>query len=403
MRASTPPSQTHNPHTSPPHRPPILPPNTWVAHRYRIKRPLSRGGFSHVYLATSGLTGRLVALKILHAHPDDPEQLARLRREAQIGQALKDPRSVRVLDWGQDPLLNILFLCMEYIQGEPLSDRLHGHQRLPTHLAIWIAHEVATALTEAHNLGLIHRDIKPDNIMLTQHNGHSHIKVIDFGIAHRSPLPPSSPLLLPPPPDSIITANETILGTTHYLSPEQALREPLTPQTDQYALAVTTFEMLTGSPPFHHSNPISLIHLHLHTPPPSLSQACPGLPLAHTLNPILQRALSKDPSHRFPSILDFTNALTKALQTLDSPLPDPTTEQDLIPLNPPTQTPIHTAHPSNINTQTHTNTETLPPTHPTPISPQHTHQPPTHTWPLFWLPALSVVVLGLLVQWLSER
>jgi hypothetical protein len=267
----------------------ILPP------RYRDPQRIARGGMGEIYHATDATLGRPVAIKLLaDRYAEDESVRSRFTREALAAARLSgDPNSVTIFDvgdWNGRP-----FIVMEYMPGGSLEEamRRDGAQE-PGRALIWIE-EAAAALDTAHAAGVVHRDVKPANLMLDR-EGNVHVG--DFGIASAAGM------------DSL-TKPGTILGTAGYLAPEQARGERSTPRTDQYALAVVAFELLTGARPYASDSPAAEASAHVNAPIPSISARRPDLP--GELDPVFARALAKSPHDRYPSCTDFVAALRAAL------------------------------------------------------------------------------------------
>ena len=266
----------------------ILPP------RYRDAEHVARGGMGDVYRATDTELGRTVAIKVLGDRLSHDEGVrARFKREALAAARLSGaPNIVTIFDvgdWNEKP-----YIVMEYLEGGTLEDRLkaEGAQDASDVLR-WLS-QTAEALDAAHAAGIVHRDVKPGNLLLDRRG---EIRVADFGVASAIGL------------DSM-TMTGTVLGTAGYLSPEQARGERATPASDRYALGVVAFELLTGERPFAADTPTAEAAAHVHAPIPSL---CARGSLPCELDPVLERALAKDPAQRYPSAVDFVVALREAL------------------------------------------------------------------------------------------
>ena len=265
---------------------------------YLIQRLLGTGGMGEVYLAQHPRLPRQDALKILSsASTNDDEFRARFTREAELAATLWHPHIVGVLDRGE--FNGRLWISMDYVDGTDAGQLIREHypSGMPEEGVAEIVTAVADALDFGHERRLLHRDVKPENILVTASDGHRRrVLLTDFGIARRI--------------DDVsnLTDDNVAIGTISYIAPEQLLNKPLDGRADQYALAATTFHLLTGEPPFQDSNRAVVISHHLSTPPPRLSDRRPDL--AH-LDAVLTRALAKDPTQRYPSCLDFARALTQ--------------------------------------------------------------------------------------------
>jgi tRNA A-37 threonylcarbamoyl transferase component Bud32 len=260
-----------------------------LAGRYRLIAPLGEGGMAAVYRARDLRLNREVAIKILREElTRDPEFLARFEREAQFVASLSHPNIVPVYDVGDEQ--GSRFIVMEYVRGRTLKDTIDSGGPLPVDRAVEIMCCVLDALGYAHERGLIHRDVKPQNILLTASGD---ARLADFGIAHLA--------------DSSATRTAAILGSAHYLSPEQARGDEATPASDVYACGIVFFEALAGYPPFNGPNALAIANLHLGSPPPRIREIRPEVP--ETAAAALERALAKDPEGRFAGAADFAAAL----------------------------------------------------------------------------------------------
>ncbi|GFG50404.1 hypothetical protein CQY20_06915 [Mycolicibacterium agri] len=263
---------------------------------YVIERLLGTGGMGEVYLAQHPRLPRHDALKILTRNSTtDPEFQARFIREAELAATLRHPHIVGVLDRGEYD--GRLWISMDYVDGTDAGRLLRENypNGMPERDAVEIVTAVADALDYGHERNLLHRDVKPENILVTASDGRRRrVLLTDFGIARRI--------------DDVsnLTADNVAVGTVNYMAPEQLLNKPLDGRADQYALAATAFHLLTGTPPFHDSNRAVVISHHLHSPPPRISERRPDL--AH-LDRVFARALAKEPDQRYPTCLDFAHAL----------------------------------------------------------------------------------------------
>ena len=263
---------------------------------YTIVRLLGSGGMGDVYLAEHPRLPRRDALKVLRNDVcADSEYRQRFDREADLAATLWHPHIVGVHDRGD--VDGQIWISMDYVDGTDAAEVLRDRypKGMPKDQVLNIITGVAEALDYAHQQGLLHRDVKPANIMLTHPaEGGQRVLLGDFGIARRVD------------DSNNLTATNMTVGTVFYAAPEQLMGEDLDGRADQYALAATAFHLLTGAPPFHHSNPTVVISQHLTASPPALADKRPEL---SALDPVLQKALSKDPKDRFTSCLDFARAL----------------------------------------------------------------------------------------------
>jgi eukaryotic-like serine/threonine-protein kinase len=271
-----------------------------IADRYELEELVGTGGMSSVYKARDRLLERNVALKVLHPHySDDAEYVERFRREARSVAQLSHPHIVTVIDRGEDG--GQQFIVFEFIDGENLKQLIGRIGPLPVRRAVELALEIADALAFAHDHDLVHRDVKPQNVLLTPDGD---AKVTDFGIARSLDV------------EQGVTQTGTVLGTSNYLSPEQASGKPVTPATDVYSLGVVLFELLTGEVPFPGENFVAVAMKHINEPPPDLTEKRPDVPLR--LAAAVERALEKDPSRRFQSMGEFASELQQCLAEMAS-------------------------------------------------------------------------------------
>jgi serine/threonine-protein kinase len=281
--------------TAPPSPP--LPPfaeRSLVADRYRIERELGRGGMATVYLAEDVKHGRRVALKVLRAELGAAFGAERFLREIGIVARLQHPHVVPLIDSGDAG--GLLYYVSAYVPGGSLRERLRHDGRLTVDDALAVAGDVAEALDHAHRQGVVHRDVKPENILFTD----GHALLADFGIARRGDGEGEGA-------DPVTEAGVAV-GTPEYMSPEQASGErELGARSDVYSLACVVFEMLAGEPPFHGRSARATMAQHVASPPPRVRALRPEVPPA--AEDALLRALAKDPERRFPSAHDFVAAL----------------------------------------------------------------------------------------------
>jgi beta-lactam-binding protein with PASTA domain/tRNA A-37 threonylcarbamoyl transferase component Bud32 len=261
--------------------------------RYQVTHLIARGGMAMVYRAQDTLLNRAVALKILYPElSEDPLFVERFRREAQAAANLSHPNIVPVFDWGEDS--GTYFIVMELVDGTSLAEMLRGSNTLTPARSAQICAQVAGALGYAHRNGVVHRDVKPGNILLTREG---QVKVTDFGIAQAM----SSE-------DHLAEAG-SVMGTATYFSPEQAEGANVDGRSDVYSLGVVLYEMLVGRPPFIGDTPVAVSSQHVHNAVPSMSQFSDSVP--HDLEAIVMEALSKSPNQRYQSADELRADLTR--------------------------------------------------------------------------------------------
>ncbi|MCK6571194.1 serine/threonine protein kinase [Myxococcota bacterium] len=296
-----------------------------IAGRYTIERRIGVGGMGTVYLGTHHALGHRVAVKVLHERFNRDTQLKqRFENEARTYSKLSHPNLVQLHDSGT-AADGTLFMVMEYCPGTMLSVLVRERKTLPCKLGVDIVTQVAQGLTAAHNAGFVHRDLKPDNVMLMESRpGKYHVKLLDFGIAKN--LDEEYPTL---------TQAGMVFGTPEYMSPEQARGERVDERTDIYALGTILYELLTGKPPFTGTNKMNVMHRQA-SEPPTPPSALMDVPLA--VEAVVLRCLEKSAEDRFPNAVALIEALEAALgieAPNAPPLPPPPKEQ-------PTKTPtIH--------------------------------------------------------------
>jgi len=260
--------------------------------RYRVVRKLGTGGMANVYLAEDQELGRSVAIKMLdERHSQDEQFVERFRREAKNAAGLSHPNIVSIYDRGQAE--GTYYIAMEYLEGRTLKELLIARGPTPLAVAIDYARQILSALGFAHRHGIVHRDIKPHNVVVAPDG---RLKVTDFGIARSG--------------TSQMTETGSIIGTAQYLSPEQAKGAPVTPASDIYSVGIVLYEMLTGLVPFTGDTPLEIAMKHLSTTPLPPSEARPDVP--HELDSIVLRALAKNPEDRYQSADEMDADLARA-------------------------------------------------------------------------------------------
>jgi serine/threonine-protein kinase len=267
--------------------------------RYELHRKLAQGGMANVYLARDLLLDRPVAVKVMFPeHARDDAFVQRFRREATAAANLNHPNVVAIYDWGQQH--GTYYIVMEYVEGRPLSDIIRSEGPLHPNRAAEITADVAAALAFAHRNGVVHRDVKPGNILIT---ASGQVKVADFGIAQASSAGDATLNL---------TQAGAVMGTATYFSPEQAQGHQVDPRSDLYSLGCVLYEMLTARPPFSGDTPVAIAYKHVQEQPAPPSQVNPSVPAA--LEAIDMKLLEKDAGQRYPSAEDLRADLRRFLE-----------------------------------------------------------------------------------------
>lgn len=326
-----------------------LPSGHLIAGRYRVETPLGAGGFGQVYRATQLELDRSVALKVLAgAALASPEQVARFRREATLAQRLEHPNTVRLLDHGVCVDVGP-YIVMELLKGESLAALLAREGAQHDARTLRLAQHVLKALMEAHELGVVHRDIKPGNIFITSHAGEPFFaRLLDFGIAKQlseATSPASRRLVVPGPfgragsDSGGLTAPSHVMGTPRYMAPEQGRGDPIGPATDLYALGLTLAEMVGGRPVLEMEDVAAVVAAQLSDEPLVLSSAVEG----SAFGPLIRRAIAKRPSDRFASaaaMLDAVNAIRLPGGARTVPPALDGAEHDAVAFAPTIETPL---------------------------------------------------------------
>src|SRR5918994_902810 len=267
---------------------------TLISERYRLEEKIGSGGMSTVYRAYDTTLERWVAIKLMHRDiSDDADQLERFRREARAVAQLSHPHVVTVIDAGEDD--GAPYIVFEYVEGETLKDRIRRLGRLPVAEAVAYAVEIGRALECAHSHRLVHRDVKPQNVLL---DPDGRAKVTDFGIARSLEA-------------QGLTATGRVLGTTDYVSPEQALGHEVTEQSDIYSLGIVLYEMLTGEPPFRADTQVAVAMKHVKDPLPDVQRRRPEISAA--LAAVVERSTAKETQNRYPAVSQMVHDLEEVL------------------------------------------------------------------------------------------
>ena len=270
----------------------VFQPEQVVGGRYRVVRKLGGGGMADVYLCEDLTLGRNVAIKVLlQRYLNDPTFVERFRREAKAAAGLNQQNLVSIYDWGE--VDGTYYIAMEYVEGETLKDLIRRRSRLSGNESVAVTLQLLAAVDFAHRSGIVHRDIKPQNIMIDPHGT---AKVMDFGIARAG--------------DSGMTEAGSILGTAQYLAPEQAKGYPVDERSDLYSVGVCLYEMLTGTVPFKGDSAVTVALKHVNEAPVEPSELVPGMP--YVLNQIVLKAMAKDPADRYQSAAEFARDLRAA-------------------------------------------------------------------------------------------
>lgn len=262
--------------------------------RYKIVEMIGGGGMANVYLAEDMILEREVAVKILRLDfANDEELIKRFNREAQAAASLDHPNIVNIYDVGEEN--DIYYIVMEYVKGLTLKQYIQRHHHIPVEKTLHIMEQVTSAIEHAHQHGIIHRDIKPQNILIDENDN---VKITDFGIATALSA-------------TTITQTNSVLGSVHYLSPEQARGGMANKKSDVYSLGIVMFELLTGRLPFSGESAVSIALKHLQTTTPSVKRWNPSVP--QSVENIVLKATAKDSFHRYDSVHEMKEDIETAL------------------------------------------------------------------------------------------
>lgn len=269
-----------------------------LANRYRLTEQIGMGGMAIVYRAVDLRTGHNVAVKVLRPEfNEDGEFISRFQREAEAASKMTHHNIVNLLDVGMDG--ENRYLVMEYVQGKTLKEVIQERGKLSAPLAGQIAIRILSALEHAHRNGIVHRDIKPQNILV---HADGHIKVADFGIARIAN-------------SSTLTKGDNVMGSVHYFSPEQARGEGANATSDIYSTGIVLYEMLTGKVPYDGDNPVAVAMQHLHATPVPIQNLAPDVPPAMVR--VCMKAMEKNPAQRYQTARDMASDLRAALENRD--------------------------------------------------------------------------------------
>ncbi|MCE4965586.1 Stk1 family PASTA domain-containing Ser/Thr kinase [Staphylococcus chromogenes] len=265
-----------------------------IDERYELKHILGGGGMSNVYVALDQILNRQVAVKMIHVSPNEKhETIARFEREVQNTTILSHENIVSVLDVGEED--DCFFLVMEYIEGPTLSDYIKSHGQLSPQKAIQFAEQIFNGIQHAHEKGIVHRDIKPQNIIIDRNQT---LKIVDFGIAKALS-------------ETAMTQTNHVVGTVQYLSPEQAKGEKTGEQSDIYSLGIVLYEMLIGHPPFTGETPVSIAIKQIQDAVPNVTEQRHDVP--QSLSNVILKATEKDQSYRYRSVAEMHHDLKSTL------------------------------------------------------------------------------------------
>ena len=283
-----------------------------VGERYRIVSRIGVGGMGAVYRAEHTMMRRDLAIKVLLSELGGREEFARrFEREAESASRLAHPNIITVTDFGRTPD-GSLFLAMEFLAGDSLTTAINGGP-LPRERALGIIRQILRGLDHAHGAGVVHRDLKPDNIMLVERDGQRDVvKILDFGIAK---------VTEPASGQEVLTQAGVIFGTPEYLSPEQAVGESVDARADLYAAGVILYEMLAGRRPFESEDKVKIISMHLSHAPPRIREVDPTVDVPFALEQVVLQALEKHRENRFASATAFLQALEDSEAVVDPALP----------------------------------------------------------------------------------
>ena len=279
-----------------------------IAERYLVLSKLGEGGMGQVYLAEHVKMGRKSAVKVMNPGTvNDADAISRFNREAANASRISHQHAAQVYDFGETPD-GLIYLAMEFVEGEPLTDILARDGALPPERAGEIVRQTAEALQVAHDLGIVHRDLKPDNIMLAKfRDGSDCVKVVDFGIAKAAGVEAQK-----------VTRTGLVIGTPEYMSPEQIAGDPLDARSDIYSLGLVAYNILTGRLPFNSKTAQESVIMRLTEPPMRLAQTRPQIAWTPKVQEVMDKALQREAALRYGSANEFGRALSSAVQGLSS-------------------------------------------------------------------------------------
>ena len=277
-----------------------------IAERYHIIKKLGEGGMGQVYLAEHVKMGRKSAVKVMNpGMVQNVDAISRFNREAQNASRINHPNVAGIYDFGETPD-GLVYLAMEFVEGKPLTEIIREHGALPPMRASEIARQTAEGLGIAHDMGIVHRDLKPDNIMVAKGRGGADlVKVVDFGIAKAAASE-----------EQKVTKTGMVVGTPEYMSPEQLSGDPLDARSDIYALALVTFNMLTGKLPFPGETMQETMIMRLTDDPHPLSAMKPDVPWPADLQAVMNKALARAADQRYKTSSEFAHDLVQAIDRM---------------------------------------------------------------------------------------
>jgi serine/threonine-protein kinase len=277
-----------------------------IAERYHVLKKLGEGGMGQVYLAEHVKMGRKSAVKVMNpGMVDNVDAISRFNREASNASRINHPNVAGIYDFGETPD-GLIYLAMEFVEGQPLTNIIKQHGALPPMRASEIARQTAEGLSIAHEMGIVHRDLKPDNIMIARgRNNADLVKVVDFGIAKAAASD-----------EQKVTKTGMVVGTPEYMSPEQLSGDPLDARSDIYALALVTFNMLTGTLPFPGESMQETMIMRLTDDPRPLSAMKPDVTWPHDLQMVMDKALARDANKRYRTASEYAKDLVEAIDRM---------------------------------------------------------------------------------------
>ncbi|MFO0636268.1 MAG: serine/threonine-protein kinase [Nannocystaceae bacterium] len=281
-------------------------PGAVLAERYHLVRRMGQGGMGEVWEGRHIAIRKPVAIKLLCAGLEDPAHCDRFVREARLVARIAHPHVIEIFDFGQSPR-GAPFFAMELLRGESLGARLQRCGPVPWARALAILRQIADALAAAHEVGVIHRDVKPDNVFLVERSGTpDFVKLLDFGIAKA---------MIPDPHSVALTSAGVVFGTPAYMSPEQLRGDPIDGRSDVYAVGCVAYQMLTGGLPFEGTTAHAVVAGHLFDDPRPLREATPFLRLPPAVEAIVLKCLHKAPAQRYESAAALRSAIDRVLAT----------------------------------------------------------------------------------------